>query len=164
MQDGMTVASIYSKAYYKAERVVPGTFELLKSLSKEYDIGIISNNLLDEQLQKIKCLGISEYIDTFAISEEVGVAKPHAKIFQVALDRAGANADEAVFIGDSWTNDILGALGVGIRPIWLNRNGSVSEDPSVAEIGSLQDIDLILSYIRNEIPTPQITSPDPTRV
>lgn len=33
-QDAMTIANFYSAAYYKAERVVPGTFELLNALQQ----------------------------------------------------------------------------------------------------------------------------------
>jgi putative hydrolase of the HAD superfamily len=161
--DPITISSFYLKAYYASERVVPGTLNLLSELRKDYTIGIISNNLLDEQLKKMRRLGISEYIDLFAISEEVGAAKPDPKIFKVALDRAEAKAGESVFIGDSWNTDVLGALHSGIRPIWLNRTGAISPDSRIQEISSLEEQDLILSYIRNEIPTPHITSPDPAK-
>ena len=112
----------------------------------------------------MKRLGIFDYIDTYTISEEVGAAKPDPRIFHVALERAGVYADESVFIGDSWSNDVLGAQAVGIRPIWLNRQGAISPDSTIEQIESFENIEKILSYIRNEIPTPQITSPDPARV
>ena len=159
--DPIDFAESYRNAYYRSERVVPGTFELLENLEHDCLIGIISNNLLDEQLEKMKRLGISDYIDFFAISEEVGAAKPGRKIFDVAIVRSKYSAQESVYIGDSWENDVIGALNAGIRPIWFNRNGLKSPDPRIAEISSLEPIANVMLHIRNEIPTPQITRPDP---
>lgn len=159
--DTMEVADYYLKNYYLSERVVPGSIELLETLRKEYSIGIISNNLLDEQLSKMKRLGISDYIDTFAISEEVGAAKPDRRIFDAALSRSKVSAGEAVYIGDSWENDVIGALNVGIRPIWFNRNAIASPDSRIQEITSLEPIESVIDHIRNESATPQITRPDP---
>ncbi len=157
--DGFSTS--YVKAYYDSERVVPGAIELLQALKKEFSLGIISNNLLDEQLGKLRRLGINEYFDFFAISEEVGAAKPDRKIFETALERAKVKAEEAVYIGDVWDIDIIGALNAHIRPIWLNRKGLVSPDTSVAEISSFEPVANVLRHIRNERATPQITRPDP---
>lgn len=160
--DPITFGAFYLNAYYESERVVPGSIELLKTLKKDFSIGIISNNLLAEQIEKMKRLGISEYIDFFAISEEVGAAKPDRKIFDVAIERSKFSAEESVLIGDSWENDIVGALNAGIRPIWLNRNNAESPDPRIAEISSLEPSEDVIRHILNEIPTPHITNPDPT--
>jgi len=162
--DAMTIANFYSRSYYEAERAVPGSIELLRSLSASYNIGVISNNLLEEQLKKMHRIGVSDYIEIFAISEEVGAAKPDPKIFETALDRAGVTPEEAIYIGDSWTNDVLGALNARIRPIWFNRKGIASYDPSIQEISSFEPKENVLSYIRSEIPTPQITSAEPAKL
>jgi HAD superfamily hydrolase (TIGR01549 family) len=162
--DAMKLANFYSTSYYKNERAVPGAIELLQILKGSYTIGIISNNLLDEQLNKMRRIGIVEHIDTFAISEEVGVAKPDPKIFEVALERAGVTADEAILIGDSWNNDVLGALQVGIRPIWFNRNETESLDSGITEISSFTPARNVLGYIRNESPTPHNTRVVPANV
>ncbi len=161
--DPIALGAFYLSSYYKSERVVPGSIELLKTLSHDFSIGIISNNLLAEQMEKMKRLGISEYIDFFAISEEVGAAKPDRKIFDVAIERSKFTAGESVLIGDSWENDIVGSINAGIRPIWFNRSGIASPDPKIAEISSLAPIENVLHHILSEIPTPQITRPDPAR-
>ena len=153
----------YVKTYYDSERVVPGAIPLLQTLKQEYSLGIISNNLLEEQLGKLRRLGISDYFDFFAISEEVGAAKPDRKIFEAALERGKVTADNAVFIGDVWETDITGALNAGIRPIWLNRKGLPTKDSTVAEISSLEPASNVLRHIRNESATPHITRPDPTK-
>ncbi|MEI8134120.1 MAG: HAD family hydrolase [bacterium] len=158
------VGDRYLKAYYEAERVVPGSHELLSLLSKDFKIGVVSNNLLVEQMNKLNRLGLSQYIDFFAISEEVGVAKPDKKIFEVALERGAVNADEAIMIGDSWMNDVVGAIDAGIKAIWYNPKQLMSHDASVPEIQSLTPPEAVLNYIRNESPTPVTTSTEPARL
>ncbi len=64
--------------------------------------------------------GLRELVDFMVTSEEVGVAKPAAEIFEAALERGSAEPGEAVMIGDSWDVDILGAQSAGIRPVWFN--------------------------------------------
>ena len=51
------------------------------------------------------------------------MAKPDRRIFEAALSTAGARADQSTMLGDSWSSDVLGAEGAGIRPVWFNRFG-----------------------------------------
>lgn len=50
-----------------------------------------------------------EYFKAIVISGEVGIAKPDPAIYQLALDKLGASADQTLFIGDHPVNDIWGA-------------------------------------------------------
>ena len=59
-------------------------------------------------------------MDELIASEDVGVAKPDPRIFEIALARLGTSAAEAVMVGDSWANDVAGAHALGIRAIWFN--------------------------------------------
>ena len=78
----------------------------------------------------------------------MGVAKPAAQVFQVALSRLGGTPDQAVMIGDSWSSDILGATGLGIRAIWLNRYDRRCPDAGLAtEIRSLEPVDDVVDLI-----------------
>jgi len=56
---------------------------------------------------------------TIVISEQVGVHKPDPRVFQRALDQLACAGAEAWFVGDHPRNDVLGAAGVGMQPIWL---------------------------------------------
>ena len=71
-------------------------------------------------MDKLRYCELLELIDSITISEEAGYAKPDIRIFQTALDRLECKPEEAVVIGDSWENDILGARAAGIRGIWYN--------------------------------------------
>lgn len=141
-------ASIYREVYQASRQIVPGTIALLKALRPRVKIGIVSNNLLAEQQEKLRHLELEAHIDALIVSEEVGISKPEARIFQVALERLQCSAEEAVMIGDAWHNDIIGARGVGIRAIWLNRYGIPCPDPALAqEITAFEPLEAMFALL-----------------
>jgi len=89
--------------------------EFLRSLKPNYKTGLISN----------AWSGLRDYIvrekfdDAFhhmVISAEVGVAKPSAKIYHIALEQLGVSPNEAVFVDDVWEN-IQACEKVGMKGI-----------------------------------------------
>ncbi len=69
-------------------------------------------------------LGLTDYLQFVVSSAVVGWAKPHPQIFWHALNRAGVSPNEAVYVGDFYINDILGARSVGIHPVLIDREGT----------------------------------------
>lgn len=67
--------------------------------------------------------GLTAMLDGIVISAEVGAAKPDPAIFAVALEVAGARADEAVHVGDTVEADVAGARAAGLRAVYLDRSG-----------------------------------------
>lgn len=67
------------------------------------------------QVQKLKRLKITRYIDYVVANDEVGVDKPDTRMFQRALDKINVRPQEAVMIGDNFEKDIQGAQALGIR-------------------------------------------------
>lgn len=59
--------------------------------------------------------------DAISISAAVGVRKPHALIFQDILNKLGVASSDAVFVGDNWHSDVVGALRTGCFPVWITR-------------------------------------------
>ncbi len=132
-------AALYRDAYLRARRPVPGARALLEALRSRVRLGIVSNNVLSEQEDKLEQLGMRGLIDALIVSAEEGVSKPEPAIFRVALERLGAAADETVMVGDNWASDVLGAAKVGMRAVWLNRRGEACPNPSMAtEIRALE--------------------------
>lgn len=117
------ISTDYRRRYLAARRAVPGAREVLDRIRGRATIGVVTNNQVAEQHDKVRTIGIEGRIDFLVISEGVGVSKPHPRIFRIALAQAKAGPEEAVMIGDSWTSDVRGALRAGIRPIWFNRFG-----------------------------------------
>ena len=116
-------ARLYREQHQANRAVVPGARELLEALRGQVKLGIVTNNSTLEQHEKLRALEIAHYFDTIVISEDVGATKPDRRIFGIALERAGATAEETVFVGDSWQNDVLGAIDSGIAAVWFNRHG-----------------------------------------
>jgi YjjG family noncanonical pyrimidine nucleotidase len=143
------VAAAYRAEYLRVRRPVPGARALVTALKSRVMIGIVSNNLLEEQQQKVTDCGLDDCVDALVVSEEAGVSKPDPAIFQIALERLGCRSDEAVMIGDSWTADIEGARRAGIRPIWFNRTGRPASEPlgDVTEIVALEPLQLVLDVV-----------------
>lgn len=84
------------------------------------ELAVISN--FDSRLYPVlKALNLAEYFTSITISTEAGAAKPKSQIFEVALQKHGCTAGDAVHIGDSFKADYWGAKAAGLKAIWLNR-------------------------------------------
>jgi HAD superfamily hydrolase (TIGR01549 family) len=124
------VASAYRAGYLDARRAADGAAELLAYVHQRAAVAIVSNNLLDEQRDKLDFCQLAAHVDALVVSEEAGVWKPDPAIFHIALQRLGVAPGEAVMVGDSWGADIVGAARAGIRAIWFNPQGrSRPSDP-----------------------------------
>ena len=113
------------------EYVYPESEEVLRNLSKHYQIGIIANQNLGSE-ERLKKLGLLRYIDLVIASAEEGVAKPDLRIFQIALDRANCKPEEAVMVGDRLDNDIIPANKIGMKTVWIKQGfGGYAEPKTV---------------------------------
>jgi putative hydrolase of the HAD superfamily len=100
--------------------LLEGAVEILDYLSDRYALHIITNGFAEVQSIKLQNSNISPYFDTVTSSEEVGVKKPHSKVFQTALSKAKAEPKESMMIGDTFEADILGAEKVGMHTLFYN--------------------------------------------
>ncbi len=78
----------------------PGMEDLLKQIKSRYPVFVISDtNALHFEFVK-EHFSILQWVDQFILSYEVGVRKPHPKIFEEALRRSGTTAEKAFFVDD----------------------------------------------------------------
>ena len=122
-------------------RVLPETAASLAELeSAGYFLGVISNSVgtVEQQLARA---GLGRYFATVLDSAVVGVEKPNREIFHMALERAHAEASEAVFVGDTYSTDIGGAQLAGLRGILIDRIGAYpdAECPRVQSLSELKN-------------------------
>ena len=105
-------------------------------------IGLISN--LNRTLDAYcDTLGLTPYVSFTVVSYEVGEEKPHPKIFRTALERAGVEASETIHVGDQYESDVVGARGVGITPILLDRGrfwGHVNDCTRIRTLSEVIDL------------------------
>lgn len=88
-------------------------------------VGIVTNGTAVRQRDKCAVLGLWRWVDekNVFVSDELGCAKPDARIFLHACDAMGARPDASLFVGDSYEIDVVGAHDAGMRVVWLDRRG-----------------------------------------
>ena len=84
-------------------------------------------------------LGLDPYLNFVVSAKEVGADKPQPPIFMAALERAGVSASQAVYVGDQYEADVVGARGVGIKPILIDRWDLLTEVNDCARIHTLSE-------------------------
>ena len=112
----------------------------LKKLKKRgLIVGLITSLTKDMNLI-CSDLGLAPYVDFVVTAKEVGANKPEPPIFLAALERAGVNPSEAVYVGDQYETDVVGARGVGIGPILIDRYDLMPEVSDCPRIHSLTEL------------------------
>lgn len=116
----------------KAWMIHPNWEKLFKICkAKGWQVGLISNwdirlaRLLDE-------LELSELVDFQIISAEHAIEKPDKKIFEIAAQKAGCDLNEIVHVGDTFIDDVVGAVESGAKAVWCNHR-SQQIDPRLAD-------------------------------
>ena len=135
------VSSIRESANW--DQILPGTREHLLRLSERYRIAVISNadGKIDNVLRRC---GIADCFLTITDSGLVGYEKPHPEIFRRALQSLNAQPEEALYVGDLYSVDYLGATGAGMQAALLDVPGAY-RNKGVARVESLAELDAMLA-------------------
>lgn len=83
-------------------------------------VGVLSN-AASNLLGFLADLGLLDHCDFSIVSAIEGTKKPDRRIFEIALERAGADAAFTVHVGDMYLEDVLGARRAGLRPLLMDR-------------------------------------------
>lgn len=96
--------------------------DVVASLAGRYRLGIITNFDHAPTVREVLVRdGLDPHFHTVIISAEMGWRKPHRALFEAATTRMEVAADEAVFVGDNFALDVLGARDAGLDAIWYRR-------------------------------------------
>jgi len=105
--------------------------------------GVISNS--NGSVRSIlETLGLARHLDFVIDSSLVGVEKPDRRIFEMGLAQAGVGPDEAVYVGDLYSVDVLGARGAGITAVLLDPRGFWGTRDCLAAAGLAEAVRLII--------------------
>jgi len=141
------MAKSYMKHLSQASFLFDGAKELIKNLSKDYKLGIITNGLTDVQDTRIRKSVIAEYFETIIISEEAKVAKPDARIYDLALRNMNHTDKKTVlYVGDSLSSDIQGGINAGIDTCWVNKEKTENLS-NIQPTYIIQDLSEIINYL-----------------
>jgi HAD superfamily hydrolase (TIGR01509 family) len=93
-------------------------------------------------------LGLASHLDFVIDSSRVGVEKPDPRIFRIALERAGLAPDEAVYVGDLYSIDVVGARAAGLRAILMDPGACWGERDCPLARTALEAVKHVLSSQR----------------
>ena len=115
---------------------------VLDHLIGKYKLHIITNGFTEVQNKKISNSNLDKYFSCIIDSETVGVKKPNAKVFEYALNVAGATKSESLMIGDNLEADVIGALEAGFSAIHFNNNNELTHSHCriITDLKSLNSI------------------------
>lgn len=99
------------------------TIACLSTLQEQnYKLGLLSNaGDHRDVLQLVEKFKLESYFEFILTSAGCGYRKPHKRIFELALEKVNARAEEVAMVGDTLNADILGANQMGMFSIWITR-------------------------------------------
>jgi HAD superfamily hydrolase (TIGR01509 family) len=140
MDDGELKGELISLARTSANwnRLADGAQATLRELGRQYRLGVISNSD-GGILELLTQLRIHDLFQCVTDSGIVGHEKPEARIFLAAIEALGVPAHEAVYVGDIYSVDYMGAKAVGMKAILMDAAGVYRDEP-VERIESWQQL------------------------
>ncbi|MCV0403698.1 MAG: HAD-IA family hydrolase [Chloroflexi bacterium] len=127
--------------------IFPDARPALEALEKRnLVIGAVSNWVwnLPELLHS---LDIVRHFDFIAASARIGFEKPHPRIFEWALEKAGVDAASVIHVGDHVDADVEGAQGVGIGGVLIDRTGRYASDEVPDGVPVIRSLDELLPLV-----------------
>ena len=140
---GRNIGDKYVERGPHKKNLFPDTHETLAYLKNKYPLHIITNGFKEVQSIKMSGADLNQYFDVILCSEDVGVNKPHRKVFERALELTNCKAEHALMIGDNLEADILGAQKLGITTVLFDPKKEHQTEKSLI-VHNLKDLQAIL--------------------
>ncbi|MDK2634187.1 pyrimidine 5'-nucleotidase [Pantoea stewartii subsp. indologenes] len=124
-----------------------GADSLMTLLHGRVKMGIITNGFTALQQRRLERTGFLDYFSALVVSEEVGVPKPDARIFDYALAQLGnPPRDRVLMVGDTPESDILGGMNAGIKTCWVDHGTRPLPDAIKPDwrVNTLSELDALL--------------------
>ncbi|MCM3711242.1 HAD family hydrolase [Sporosarcina luteola] len=150
---GAELAARFIEERKKSPFVYDETFSVLEQLKGKYTLVLLTNGSPSLQNTKLEITPeLEPYFDSIVISGAFGKGKPDPSIFEHVLEETGSSVAEALMVGDNLMTDILGSSRVGMRSVWINREGKAG-NPDIHptfEISHLEQLFPILDKVNKE--------------
>ncbi len=139
------LAAQFWSAFCSSKALLPGARDVLRRLQGRYRLGMITNGYSDSQRGRLEAAGLLNVFDPLLISEEAGLGKPDARIFEMALTQLRLPPEAALYVGDSLSHDRAGCLSAGIDFCHVCPDRQAGDLPPVKfRIGDLRELIPIL--------------------
>ncbi len=124
-----------------ARKAYQETKTVLSELGKKFQVFIGSNTDNDvlESVMRKNDIAVQKVYT----SEDLKCYKPDSRFFRHILEENGLSPQEVLFVGDSVTDDILGPKAIGMKTVWLDRNGvggNYGQDFTITDLHGLKNI------------------------
>lgn len=146
-ENSREIGETYMQKYREYWDWVDQAEETIELTSKQYDVGIITNGFKETQLMKFEKLSMGRFTDRMVISEELGVLKPDPKVFDHATELAGVPREEILYVGDSYSSDIVGGLNAGWKTAWYT-NGDEEAETELTPHLTFSDFNDLRAYLK----------------
>lgn len=122
----------------------PDTLSVYTKLSTKYKLVLATNGI--ERVQKKRLFDFLPYTYKLYISEAIGFIKPTEDFYNYIMSDLKCRVDECLMIGDSITNDIVGAKSIGMNVCYYNVKGKIKPENLLVdyEVNSINDLVQIL--------------------
>ena len=121
--------------------LLPGVAEGLSALrAAGYMTGVITNGNPLMQNKKLDVSGLRPLLDLAMVSGDEGVHKPDPELFCRAAARLGLSPKDCIYVGDHPVNDIEGALGAGMKAVFMDACSSFPAPAGVPRVTSMREL------------------------
>lgn len=134
------LSSAYLEILPTQTQLMPYAKEVLEHCAPLYKIHMITNGFDGTQKLKLQFSGIASYFSEIVTSEKSHSMKPHPEIYAYAQSTTGANADNAIMIGDALEVDIKGARNAGWDQVYFNPHKVAHEGNPTYEVSCLSQL------------------------
>jgi len=140
-------SSIYLDQLSLRHDLINGADEILQRLSGKIGLVLMTNGIKEVQRSRLNLSTIEGYFSDIIISDEVGVAKPDGRIFEIAHSRMSLpNKNTVLMVGDNLGSDIKGGVEFGIETCWYNPD-QVKIESSIKATYEIKDLSEILKIV-----------------
>ena len=121
--------------------------EVLKSLKdKNLKLAVLSNGTPSLLNELVKSNNLENIFDDIFSIEEVGIYKPHSKVYDIPIKKYNIKKNEVAFLSaNTW--DISGGGNYGYNSIWVNRNNNTFDNLDYFPNHQIKDLSKLLDII-----------------
>lgn len=113
----------YLAAYHSSWKPFHDSAAVLVDLRRRgFKLGVLTNGSEEQQVDKLRVLGLYDLLDVVCTSEGIGVQKPDPRAFHTLAQRLGVLPAECLFIGDHPEHDVAGAKSAGMEAVLISRS------------------------------------------
>ncbi|MGH2417215.1 MAG: HAD family hydrolase [Candidatus Limnocylindria bacterium] len=132
--------------------IFPDAYPTLTALKERgLIIGAVSNWVWNLP-ELLHALDLVQHFDFIAASSRIGFEKPHPRIFEWALERAGVPAATVIHVGDHVGADVAGARGVGMDAVLIDRTQRYAADEIPHDVPVIHSLDELMPIVDARLP------------